>query len=259
MFSNQIKELIENELFNTNYGRVLILKKFEEIISKCDFNTNLKVCVIGGSVKEPEILLLRKLGFNLNITTFGIEDTDDVFFDLNQTNKLDNIESFDLILCGQVLEHIWNIQSFVENIIYVMNSKSLCFIHCPKSNIHHGHTYYSSGYSKEFLKEIFTDKIELIEFGELGTPRLYTSIHLLKDWISTREAQSGKINFRTWFSFLWNLNGKKPKTVKGFRFLSFKLSYKKFLINSLLKRLSNIEDKDKLVKTESFIFFKLNN
>ena len=63
MFSNQIKELIENELFNTNYGRILILKKFEEIISKCDFNTNLKVCVIGGSVKEPEILLLRKLGF----------------------------------------------------------------------------------------------------------------------------------------------------------------------------------------------------
>ena len=37
-------------------------------------------------------------------------------------------------------------------------------------------------------KEIFTDKIELIEFGELY-PRLYTSIHLLKDWISTREAQ----------------------------------------------------------------------
>ena len=33
----------------------------------------------GGSVKEPEILLLRKLGFNLNITAFGIEDTDDVF------------------------------------------------------------------------------------------------------------------------------------------------------------------------------------
>ena len=92
MFSNQIKELIENELFNTNYGRILILKKFEEIILKCDFNKNLKVCVIGGSVKEPEILLLTKLGFNLNITTFGIEDTDDVFFDLNQTNKIDNIE-----------------------------------------------------------------------------------------------------------------------------------------------------------------------
>ena len=56
---------------------------------------------------------MTKLGFNLNITTFGIEDTDDVF-DLNQTNKIDNIESFDLILCGQVLEHVWNIQSFVE-------------------------------------------------------------------------------------------------------------------------------------------------
>ena len=70
--------------------------------------------------------------------------------------------------------------------------KTLTFIHCPKSNIHHGHTYYSAGYSKEFSKEkIFNNNIEvLIDYGEL-TLRLYTSIHLLKDWLN-REALKGK-------------------------------------------------------------------
>ena len=108
------------------------------------------------------------MGFKLDITTFGIEDSDDIFFDLNEEN---NIESgdYDLILCGQVIEHIWNIDNFVKNIYKVMNSRTHAFIHCPKSNIHHGHTYYSAGYSKEFMLKIFSDHIKLIEYGELGT------------------------------------------------------------------------------------------
>ena len=56
--------------------------------------------------------------------------------------------------------------------------------------------------AKEFLKQIFNNNNEILDYGELGTPRLYTSIHLLKDWITAREAKTGKINYRTWFSFL---------------------------------------------------------
>ena len=109
-----------------------------------------------------------------------------------------------------------------------MNPKTFAFIHCPKSNIDHGHTYYSAGYSKEFMLKIFSNKIKLVECGELGTPRLYTSIHLLKDWITTREAISGKINYRTWFSFLWNLNNNKPKVRKFTKVIKYKFSYKSF-------------------------------
>ena len=257
MFSNQITELIENELFNTNYGRILILNKFEELILKSNFKKNLQVAVVGGFHEEPEILLLKKLGFNLKVTTFGIEDTDDIYFDLNVSNKYSRKSHFDLIVCGQVLEHIWNVNYFVENISKIMADETLTFIHCPKSNIHHGHTYYSAGYSKEFLKQIFNNNNEILDYGELGTPRLYTSIHLLKDWITAREAKTGKINYRTWFSFLWNVNNKKPKINKGLRYAIYRLSYKRFLIDSLLKRLSNDENEDKLVKTESYIFFKL--
>ena len=38
MFSNEIQELIEKELKNTNYGRILILSKFEELV----LNSNLQ-------------------------------------------------------------------------------------------------------------------------------------------------------------------------------------------------------------------------
>ena len=258
MFSNEIQELIEKELKNTNYGRILILSKFEELVLNSDFKKDIQIAVVGGFNDEPELLLLKKLGHNMKVTTFGIEDSDDNYFDLNISNNYSKQEYFDLILCGQVLEHIWNISLFVENILKLMNEKTLTFIHCPKSNIHHGHTYYSAGYSKEFLRKIFTNNIAVVDYGELGTPRLYTSIHLLKDWITTREALKGKINFRTWFSFLWNLNNKKPEFTKGLRYVFYKLSYKRFLLNSLLKMLNNNENQDKLVKSESYIFFKLN-
>ena len=256
MFSKNLNVLISNELKNTNYGRILILQKFEELILNLNPNKNLSIAVIGGSKKEPEVLLLKKLGFKLDITTFGIEDSDDIFFDLNEEN---NIESgdYDLILCGQLIEHIWNIDNFVKNIYKVMNSRTHAFIHCPKSNIHHGHTYYSAGYSKEFMLKIFSDHIKLIEYGELGTPRLYTSIHLLKDWITTREAMSGKINYRTWYSFLWNLNYSQPKIRKFNKLIKYKFSFRRFLLNAILRILSNNQNDDKLVKSETFIFFKL--
>ncbi len=257
MYSEELNNLIKNNLYNTNFGRILLLNRFENIITSLSLSKKIELAVIGGSKLEPEILLLNNLGYSINITTFGIEDEDDVYLDLNKINKFQQEFNFDLLICGQVIEHIWNIENFVKNIFGLMNNSTYSFIHCPKSNIHHGHTYYSSGYSKEFLMKIF-ENTEIISCGELGTPRLYTSIHLLKDWLTTREAISGKINFRTWYSFMWNLKNKKPKKIKYISFLIYKLSLKRLLINKFLNWLDNEENEDKLVKSESYIFFKRN-
>ena len=45
------------------------------------------------------------MGFETEVTVFGIED-EDVFFDLNKVNSLSNKKFFDLIICTQTLEHI---------------------------------------------------------------------------------------------------------------------------------------------------------
>tara|TARA_Y100001958_G_C21243055_1_gene571656 strand:- start:1701 stop:2486 length:786 start_codon:yes stop_codon:yes gene_type:complete len=257
MFSENLKKLIDSSFENTNFGRILLLDRFEKLINQVGFSNKLSVAVIGGTKDEPEITLLKSMGFDLDVYTYGIEDYDDFYFDLNEENKDLLSQDFDLIICGQVLEHIWNSLNFSENICKLMNTETLTFIHCPKSNYHHGHTYYSAGYSKEFLKEIFTNRIEIINYGELGTPRLYTSIHLLKHWINTKEAMAGKISYDTWFSYLWNLKNSKPKIRNFSKKILFQISFKRILINILLQGLENIENNDKLVKSESYIFFKL--
>ena len=259
MFSENLKSLIESNFSNTNYGRILLLDKFESLINQVNLNKNLKVGIIGGTHDEPEVILLEKMGFSLEKYTFGIEEYDDFFLDLNLSNtKFPKID-FDVIICAQVLEHIWNVKNFTDNIIKIMNKDTLTFINCPKSNYHHGHTYYSAGYSKEFLKEIFNNRIEIIECGELGTPRLYTSIHLLKHWLNTEEATSGKISYQSWYSYLWNLKNSKPKIKNLIKNVVFTTSYRRILINFLLRGLDNNQNDDKLIKSESYIFFKKSN
>ena len=196
------------------------------------------------------------MGFETDTYTFGIEDYDDYYLDLNLNNNEFPEKIFDLVICAQVLEHIWNAASFTDNICKVMTEDTYSFIHCPKSNYHHGHTFYSAGYSKEFLEEIFKNKAEVIDIGELGTPRLYTSVHLLKHWINTEEAQTGKINYQTWFSYLWNLNNKKPNIKNIFKNIQYIFNINRLIINFILKGLTNDLSDDKLVKTESFIFLK---
>lgn len=257
MFSENLKSLIESNLSNTNFGRILLLDKFEGLISKSNLNKSLKIAVIGGTHEEPELLLLEKMGFSLEKYTFGIEEYDDFFLDLNLQNTEFPKIDFDLIICAQVMEHIWNVGNFTDSIVKIMKKDTLTFINCPKSNYHHGHTYYSAGYSKEFLKEIFTNRIEIIEYGELGTPRLYTSIHLLKHWLNTEEATSGKISYQSWYSYLWNLKNRKPKIKSILKNVIFAISYRRILINLLLRGLNNKQNDDKLIKSESYIFFKL--
>jgi len=259
MFSNNLKYLIDSDFSSTNYGRILLLDKFEYLISELKLKKKLKIAVIGGTHEEPEVVLLKKMGYETDTHTFGIEDYDDFYLDLNLNNNKFPDKNFDLVICAQVLEHIWNVTSFIDNICKVMTKDTYAFIHCPKSNIHHGHTFYSAGYSKDFLEEIFKNHTEIIDIGELGTPRLYTSIHLLKHWINTEEAQTGKINYQTWFSYLWNLNRKKPKIKNIFKNIIFSFSIRRLIINLFLKGLENNLSDDKLVKTESFIFVRNKN
>ena len=90
MYSEELNNLIKNNLYNTNFGRIL-LNRFENIITSLTLSKKLELAVIGGSKLEPEILLLNNLGYSINITTFGIEDEDDVYLDLNKINKFNEI------------------------------------------------------------------------------------------------------------------------------------------------------------------------
>ena len=93
MFSENLKKLIDSSFENTNFGRILLLDRFEKLINQVGFSNKLSVAVIGGTKDEPEITLLKSMGFDLDVYTYGIEDYDDFYFDLNEENKKDTMIS----------------------------------------------------------------------------------------------------------------------------------------------------------------------
>jgi hypothetical protein len=161
---------------NYEYGRHLLLLSFKTFLEKLDLPKILNVSIVGGSNNEPELEVLKNLGYEINLTKYGIDDYD-TFFDLNKKNDIKKID-IDLLICCNVLEHIWNIENFFDNIINLSQKNTLIYINCPKSNMEHGSPeYFSPGYAKEFLiKNLENKGLDILEAGEVGTERFYKSI-----------------------------------------------------------------------------------
>ena len=164
------------------YGRFLLIDVFKKFIQKYDLPKELNVLVLGGSEEEPELKVLEELNHKIDFKLYGIENNEN-YLDLNEVNEFQNID-IDLILCSNVLEHVWNIENFFENIKKLCNKKTLVYINCPKSNIEHGSPeYYSAGYPKGFLiKNLENKGFNVLKAGEVGSERYYKSIHLLQSW-----------------------------------------------------------------------------
>lgn len=177
------------------YGRHLLLDAFDLFIKKYKLPHNLNVLIIGGSEAEPELEVLKNHGFNINLTIYGIE-LYETYFDMNKKNNTKKI-NIDILICSNVLEHVWNIDNFFENIRNLSNQNTLVYINCPKSNMVHGSPeYYSAGYPKEFLiKNLEYKNFKILEAGEVGSERFYKSIHLLQT-LYTKEDIDAKYKFK---------------------------------------------------------------
>ncbi len=180
---------------NMEYGRHLLLEAFKLFIKKYTLPSNLNVLIIGGSEEEPELEILRNQGFSINLTIYGIEKYE-TYFDMNEKNNIKNID-IDLLICSNVLEHVWNIENFFENIKNLSDKGTLIYINCPKSNMEHGSPeYYSAGYPKELLiKNLKFKNFKILEAGEVGSERFYKSIHLLQT-LYTKEDVEAKYRFK---------------------------------------------------------------
>tara|TARA_B110000495_G_C22987962_1_gene581453 strand:- start:64 stop:750 length:687 start_codon:yes stop_codon:yes gene_type:complete len=219
------------------YGRHLLLEAYKSFIEKYDLPRNLNVSLVGGSDEEPELEVLKELGYEINLTKYGIEYYD-IFCDLN--NKINEKKiDVDLLICANVLEHIWNIENFFENIKNLTNKETLVYINCPKSNMEHGSPeYYSAGYAKEFLiKNLEFKDFNILEAEEVGTERYYKSIHLLQAWYTKKEVEAK-------YRFKENSFSYKLKHLMKLYNLGHYLS---------LSRASN-DDHDSAFMTNSYIF-----
>lgn len=169
-------------------GRAWVLLEFMALTREyLEVNQLLKVAVIGGYQNEPELLLLQSLGYDLEVDFFGV--TENVkLFDLNSIQNDEFESKYDLILCSQVFEHIWNYRNAFQNIENIMNSDTYLWLAAPASNHPHGYPqYFSAGFTSDALVQNLQDRnFEVITSGMLGSPRNYLATHILPTWLSVK-------------------------------------------------------------------------
>jgi SAM-dependent methyltransferase len=175
-----------------NFGRAVVLSQFIEQSKRIFSRSNsLRVAVVGGYYDEPEIRALRELGFTVEVSIFGIEE-DMQYLDLNiETGfslSLNAFDKYDLILCSQVWEHIWNHESAFANLLKLMSKDSYLWLACPASNHPHGSpSYFSAGFTYEYLSlNVKKFGLATIAAGQIGTPRNYRATHAIPTWLSVR-------------------------------------------------------------------------
>jgi len=151
------------------------------------------VAVVGGSRFEPEVLELQKVK-EFVIDVYGVGEGE-IFFDLNQENKVK--KKYNLVICSQVMEHIWNIDKGLENLRSLTRKPGLLWLGCPASNRYHGSPEcYSAGYQPELFVELFKNEgWEILRQGKLGCPRLYFMTHALRVWPNERELKHPIIRY----------------------------------------------------------------
>jgi hypothetical protein len=171
--------------------RFLATETFVQWIEKHKPTIN-QVAIVGGSTKDPEVTALRSFYPNIKFVVFGLEnynhDQQFVQLDLNCDTYIED-DKFDLVLCSQVLEHVWNHKNTFDVLKSLTSSGGLLWVNCPASNIPHGSPeYYSAGFSSGYLaKNLSTLGFHVLLAHDLGSKRYYFMTHTLKLWATSDE------------------------------------------------------------------------
>jgi len=172
---------------DAGFARSIIVESFSQTL--LDFfheERSLTVAIVGGYATDPEIQEMIALGFNLTIDYLGV-DKNSRYLNLNELNK--NFEGrYDLVICSQVLEHVWNYASAFQNLGSLVRSGGLLWISCPYSNRAHGFPdFYSAGLTSEFLtRNLEHIGMKVIFSSEFGSRRLYQALHSMPVWLSKK-------------------------------------------------------------------------
>jgi SAM-dependent methyltransferase len=159
-----------------------------------------RIAILGGSSNDPEVKIINQLFPESVITYLGIDNYGDEphwrHLDLNfgSTDTAD----FDLVICCQVLEHIWNLGNAFEAITNITKDKGYIWINCPTSNMAHGSPeYYSAGYSPDFLRlNLEALGFKTISRGSYGSKRYYHAVHYLRHWSTEAEHAHPVLGYR---------------------------------------------------------------
>jgi SAM-dependent methyltransferase len=200
--------------------------------------SNIKSVALVGGKHDPELSIFDEK----QITTFGI-DGESEFLDLNSSNsEFSSNAKFDLVVCNQVLEHVWNHQSFFENLKMLVQPGGYLWITAPASNfVHSSPHYYSAGFTSPYLeKNLIKHGFEVVNVGELSSKRNYLMRHSFNLWLSAAESNNPLREIRSVLSKNGNRAGMRRSLA--------------LIVASLLP---NVTDNSQRFAVESFVFARL--
>lgn len=169
-----------------NFSRSLLVERFtREVLPLLNLDAPLRVAIVGGSESDEEVSALRNVNASIKYTTFGIEDAE-IYLDLNSDWENSDFEKFDLVLCSQVFEHIWNHRQASITLLAIAKENGLVWISVPASNRPHGSPeYFSAGLTADYLQNLFSlSRGNTVSSGLIGTKRNYAATHSLPYWLS---------------------------------------------------------------------------
>ena len=200
------------------------------------------VAIVGGGLLDPEVQALLKIK-HLEVDCYGI-DGDLIELDLNYFQQINKL--YDLVICSQVLEHLFDVKTALINLIHMTKPGKFLWIGCPASNRSHGSPeYYSAGYQPELI-------IRLIDVycnsssvgGVIGSQRQYFMTHALRIWPTKKELKNPLINY--------NFNRRQESvTKKIIRFL-YDFPFRAYLYSLPCKPTSQVE-----YATETWVFTRI--
>ncbi len=159
-----------------------VSERFNKLIESTGIQVK-NIAVVGGSTDDPEVEYF--LGHEINIEFLGIEQVSNhkfEYFDLNK--KSINSKQYDLVICSQVLEHIFDVKQGIENLINITEKGGIVWINCPYSNHSHGSPeFYSSGYSPALIEKLAEmHGAEVMYSSQIGSKRQYFFTHTIRFW-----------------------------------------------------------------------------
>jgi 2-polyprenyl-3-methyl-5-hydroxy-6-metoxy-1,4-benzoquinol methylase len=223
-----MSDRIATQICPQNFARALVLEKFiSEIKGLENLPVELKVGVLGGGIDEPEILALRAIDRIIDVRTIGL-DGSDINMDLNRIALSDgHIEKFDLILCSQVLEHVWNHHNFFMNLNFLVEQGGFVWLAAPAANHPHGSPdFYSPGFTSSYLEQnLENNGFQVVSSGSIGSERLYFAATFLARWLTVSEHRSPLTQIMWPSNLLKNIYDKKRIIhLIMVKFLSLKVS-----------------------------------
>lgn len=205
--------LRENQIsFNLNFSRILCLMDFQLIVSK-QLTSTRRIGFIGGERTDPELKILSNLG-KPSAISIGNTPNSEIFLDLDLINTISG--DFDLLICCNVIEHVWNHENFFANLNQLSSSNGYLWLVAPYSDFFHlSPNFYSAGFSPKYLSNMLELHGYSVIYSRLiSSKRLYRMTHLLQEWPTFKQYYNPitghlfklrKMKFKINFDFLKDL------------------------------------------------------